>query len=320
MSYSTIPYPNRKIMNQETLTRQPFIGFISPDGIVIDFTSYGKKKHDDLGNPISNYFLKYISYVNGDDIHKQDFLSDIKPETKLMKLVEGYDELVYRGWFDGDEAFSSFNDILSSLRHDIKRYKNRNMSNDNGELSFLLAELYFFKDAYKDKDFFRTIGKVIRIPSREYIKNELRKKYDVDSLPRSIDRLINEEIIKYLMSYFKDICVLYLGFDSVETFQSNGEAIIIKNRERYFEESLVTPRIITTTRYNPNEVYFNCLIMDWVVHKLPRYTKGENGLYTPQSELFNYYETSREQEFKEEIEKIKKLVPLKDRFKYFIKP
>ena len=64
MSYSTIPYPNRKIMNQETFTRQPFIGFISPDGILIDFTSYGKKKHDDLGNPISNYFLKYISYVN----------------------------------------------------------------------------------------------------------------------------------------------------------------------------------------------------------------------------------------------------------------
>ncbi len=322
MAYHTIEYPGIRIMHEERIIRQPYVGFISPNGTLVDFNdSISNSRHDSKGNPLSNTFLKYISYVDGTDVHEEDSIKKYHPEKVIMKQVDGYKELIYRGWFGGYDGFDSFENILSNLEYEIKRLQKRVREghfcpSEVAELGFKYALLKFFVDAYKDKDFFRIIGRVIRIPSEDYIRERLREQYDPEWLKDYENKMISEEVEKYLMSYFKDICVMYLGHDSIETFQANGEPI----KRAQFTDTMLTPRIITSARYDIYERYFNCLIMEWVVHRIPRYSKDGNGIYHKQSELFNYYETSREREFKEEIEKIKKKVPLKDRFKYFIKP
>lgn len=326
MAYSTIPYPSRDILHQESITRQPYVGFVCPNGTLIDFDNpIGKNMHDATGNPLSNIFLKYISYVNGTEAHEQDFLKKYNPEIVTMKQVDGYDELIFRGWFGGHDGFQNFNHILSNLEYDINRLKriaNHMIFSPSqiGEFAFQFALLNFFKDAYQDKDFFRTIGRVIRIPNKEYIKASLREKHNPEWLNDYEEKLINAEVEKYLMSYFKDICVMYLGHDSVETFQPNGEQVIRMRYNGDPDDCIVVPRIITSARPDIHETYFNCLIMDWIVHRIPRFTKDNWGIYTQQSEMWDYYETSREREFKEEIVKIKKMVSLKDRPNYFIKP
>ena len=79
------------------------------------------------------------------------------------------------------------------------------------------------------------------------------------------------------------------------------------------------PRIITTSYNNINERFYNFLLMDWAIHKLPRYLWDEKEQkYIEEPVIRDFYQNDTEEIMKKEIASIKRLVPKKDRYKYFI--
>jgi hypothetical protein len=320
MSVDALEFYQKEIESKERWIRDPYVGFFSPMGILIDFnTLLGGKHHEEWRNPVSMAFLKYISYiVDSKDYHSEDLIKKYWPEKVEMKQVEGYDNLIYRGYFGGIDGYDSFQDITDTLQKDISKLDSKLFNGNIDEYDrFKLDLLLFFRNAYKDKDFFKIIGRIIKIGSSEAIYNKVKNQYAPEYFKENERQLITEETIGALMSYFKDICIMYLGYDSLETFKPNGKPIIVdRSNSHYF---LDNPRVITSSYFNIYERFFNYLIMDWDIHRVPRYVLDpKDGIYKKQSDLFEFHEGSRENEYKEEVEKIKKLVPIKDRYKYFL--
>lgn len=74
---------------------------------------------------------------------------------------------------------------------------------------------------------------------------------------------------------------------------------------------------IKTTRLNPNEFYFNYKIMDYNI--VQRTTIKFDEKSQTFKEIYSYHMESRDdKKYAEEIDLIKKLVPYKDRPKYFL--
>lgn len=179
--------------------------------------------------------------------------------------------------------------------------------------------LLFFKNAYKDKKFFDSIQRKISIENPDIVKKRLKYEYkNCNFSDMRLDSTYRDYLKKELLSHLKDICVQYLGYDSLERFKPNGAELKIPYwYEDYDFDFSDFPRIITSSYPNVNERYYNYLIMGWAVHKLPRYYYNEQtGLYEKND--FNIlYQSESEQKLELEINSIKKLVPLKERKKYF---
>lgn len=169
--------------------------------------------------------------------------------------------------------------------------------------------------------FFEAIDREIKIDNPEYIFNKFYKGYEKDMYcaDRMVDIYIKEIILK---DHFKDICVQYLGYDSLERFSPNGRRIKVPHREWLITKGPTnfqkTPRIITSSAPNPKERFYNYLLMDWDVHILPRYMFNEQtGMYEKEPEYLGFHYSDKEEILAKEIASIKKLVPLEDRPKYF---
>ncbi len=108
----------------------------------------------------------------------------------------------------------------------------------------------------------------------------------------------NEEILKWynLISQTAiDIAVLYSGLDKIET---------------------TAKKSITTIKHNVYETYFNYMLMDFKINRLSKilYNSNEENFYW----YYNDFLLKTEQEYKDEIELIRKKVPLDQRYKYFL--
>lgn len=88
----TIEFSNmeRAIVGCETYDHKPFIGYIAPNGDLIDFTKmFGESGHDGWDNLISNTFLKYISYIV-----KNTSIKKLKEEKAKKEIIERYKYLI----------------------------------------------------------------------------------------------------------------------------------------------------------------------------------------------------------------------------------
>lgn len=187
------------------------------------------------------------------------------------------------------------------------------------DTKFMYQLLLFFRNAYKNKRFFESIQRKITIENPDVAKNRIKYYYRECHLSDyRLDSIYEDELKHELLSHFKDICVQYLGYDSLERFQPNGTLIKIPLYGDYEKfDFLANPRVITSSYPNTNERYFNYLVMNWTVHKLPRYYYNEKtGIYE-KSDFSLFYQNETEQKLEKEIQSIKKLVPLKERYKYF---
>ena len=154
----------------------------------------------------------------------------------------------------------------------------------------------------------------------EYI--EQQKKYG-DYFFRDYKGEYGKYICKMIISdHFKDICVQYLGYDSLERFSPNGNIIKPHMREYILNDGPTnfqkTPRIITTSSPTPNERFYNYLLMNWDLHIIPRYIfNEEKGVYEEEPEYMNYHSNTKEENYQKEIKSIRKSIRLEDRYKYF---
>ena len=185
---------------------------------------------------------------------------------------------IKHGYYNTKDNYSKF---LSNLCRQIDRI---DRTTELGEFEYNL--LMFFERAYGNNDFFNTISRSINI-----VDNDI-------------------SIKKVLLTNLKDICIQYLGYDSVERFDSGGKKINIGN-------GILKPRLISTAYPNATERYYNYLLMEWELQRFPRYLYNpEKGIYELDEEIA-FYENSYEEELDEEIKSIRKLIPLEERYSYF---
>lgn len=306
----TVDFINHEfqITQTEQYNHEPYIGYIDPNGNLIDFNNpFGESGHDGWVNIVTNAFLQFVSYI----IKESDNNSN--------KNYSGVEESVIRGMGAYlNENYEDFDKFLDNLEFFLK-YR----PSDDSIREFQYQLFLFFKKAYANRTFFETIGKTIEVTSEKdyYIQANNLTEYDDPERKYYINNLEQE-----LMQYFKDIVVSYLGYDSIERFQPNGQLLKIPSDTRDFHSFYKphssyfyhTPRIITTSSSNINERFFNHLIMDWSIHKIPKYNWNEQSLkFELEPDYREYYANEKEEILGKEIQAIKRLVPLKNRHKYF---
>ncbi len=329
----TIEFKEEQIFKREQRQRETYIGYFAPDGKLIDYNILlCGEGHGDWANPVSWAFLSWISYIIKDTSIEELKKWKIDNNIIINNQYLGIDELVKRGYgIDYDFNYETIEQFLETLNDRITHIEDlynaaKKYSTDefvynydyfvDDYKKFEYKLLLFFRNAYKNGKFFESIQRKITIENPKVVQNRLKQLYS-EYHYMEIEQVYREYLIRELLSYFKDICVQYLGYDSIERFKPDGSKI--KNPyEDYEFNFLANPRVITSSYLNINERYYNYLLMNWEVHRLPRYNYNEKtGIYEKESTFLNYYQSENEQKLEQEIESIKRLVPIKERYKYF---
>lgn len=318
----TTEFKEDQIASREKWTREPYIGYFSPNGKLVDYNILlGENCHDSWQNPVSWAFLSWVSYIVSETSIEELKKWAISERSIANNKYSGLAELVVRGYgINYDFNYESFDEFLGKLYHRINEIEN--CLHKYGRLDeyteFEYKLLLFFRNAYNDKKFFDTIQRKIVIENPSIVKEKIKHEYGNFHLPAHIlDSMYHKHLQKELLSYMKDICVQYLGYDSLERFSPNGRELKIPYWPERYNFELLSPRTITSSYPNINERYYNYLLMDWTVKQLPRYYYNEHTRIYEKSDFNILYQSETEEKLEQEIKSIKKLVPLKERKQYF---
>ena len=321
----TLEFAISQIKANEYYSEKPFTGYISPEGKLIEYGNvleYDYGGHDNWINPASMLFLNFVSYAIRDTSSKNIRKSYSVPDYFVnYNSYPGIDEIVKRGirddlHFERDSYDEFYNRINTYIDEELRiRMKRGKSDNEYADLMFDL--LLFFKNAYKNNLFFDSIGRKFYVDKIDKLVADIKKSGRLISMFLTEEYWYEKYLKEELISHIKDIYVQYLGYDSIERYMPNG--MLVKLYGNYTDEELIrTPRIITSSANNPNERFYNYLLMNWAVHILPRYRfNEETGLYEKEQEYLDYHYSEKEDIYAKEIDSIKRLVPIDERYKYF---
>ena len=262
--------------------------------------------------------------MKGSDPDDLKFSWDEDNHTYKNNKTEGYDEIIKRG-FEYFHTYNirSYHDFLSEVATYYK--SRRKIIKDHIKSTYPFWDMHvyetlqndlmeFFNTIYQTEDFFQALGFTPQVECFEdYIethKKEMeqeRKKYSWKENYSNLDFYEDYQIIQ-LMSYFKDIMVMYLGYDSIE------------RRLTLDSSSFTKYKSITTSCTNPNEKFYNWLLMDWNVQRIPRMMWNEQEKrFIRENPILPYYQTEKEEILGKEIQSIQKEIPKQYRKEYFRK-
>ena len=324
----------------ESSYRGPFLGYINPRGQIIDYSILiGEPGHDNWRNPVTPYFLTFISYVVlGDKVERYKNKAS-KYKNKNMEEVakmyeedyeknkyEGFDDSVLRGPTECRTNKYYYDAFIKLLNEAAKNIHNQRLDIaksriSNNEWNLLKYDLMnFFEKCYSKKDFFYSFGRIVKVHCFETYC-EMYKEFLVDcDYYEKWDYYENYCVIT-LMSYFKDILVQYLGYDSIERALPVDDLNIFNNLFYVSHGYTEAPyKVIFTSCTNPNERFYNWLLMDWIVQRVPKmiWNEGEQR-FVQESALMDYYQTEKEIILGKEIQSIRRKVPKQYREEYFRK-
>lgn len=327
----SIEYKEDEILNIENMRNgKPLIGYINPSGQILDFSMLlGHYGHDNWCNPSTPYFLAFVSFVIKNYKISEFFEYEWDKEKIFYKnnLYDGYDDVVKRGVeYAKDENEDTYDNFIEKLNNyiafqrerSIRRFKSHRDYTDDEYETLNNDLMKFFQKAYSNKDFFGSLGRTLFVEKRD----KVFEKYNIDenTFFDNGDEFYYDYLTVQLMSYFKDICVQYLGYDSIERAWPIGDVNIYNN---IYEESngyilSDNPRIIVSSQKNINDRFYNWLLMDWTVQQVPKKIWDENRKkFIDENYIFDYVHREKEEILGKEIESIKRLVKKEDRYKYF---
>ena len=323
-----LEFKYEEIKEKELKFKRPYAGYFTPNGDLIDYvTELGGSTHNSWTNPVSLLYLKYISYIiTGEtkDGKYAKYLEEYNKEKLDEMKYEGLDELVFRGansYYSG--KISPFNEFYQELLTNLNRCEERIKKNESFSYDHFSRDLLkFFSLAYKNDNYIKTTGKLTRVDNQDDLENKIKEEYNFkDSDKYYINRYLERKVNKELLSGFKDTCVQYMGYDSLERYGPKGDILVIPKTSEEYDSFFYNNRRVITSSYNDvYERYFNYLLMDWEIYKVPRFIYNEKTeMFEKEEYSFNSYREEKEEEEKEEIKSIKKLVPPHERHKYFIR-
>lgn len=326
-----IEYKEDEILKKEKWNyNKPLIGYINPYGQILDYSMLiGPYGHDNWRNPATPIFLSFVSFVVKN--YKVDnFLNFDKEETLYKKnKYEGFDDVVKRGiGYDYYANHDTYDEFLQQLNNSVNEEEeilkttieyggSLRSCNVYKILSYDLVKL--FEKLYSNGDFFESLGRVIYAENQEEVLNKYNM--NITSNIHERDKFYHNYLIVQLMSYMKDICVQYLGYDSIERAWRIGDLNRVNNiytASNGYKYSN-NPRIIVTSEKNINERFYNWLLMDWTIQQIPKKIwDDKNKKFIDEYYIFNYTYNEKEEILGKEIESIKRLVKKEDRYKYFL--
>ncbi len=329
----TLEYKENYIIKRENWNNGPLIGYINPSGKIIDFSVLiGEYGHDNWRNPVTPVFLKYISYIirgkNIEDLKKY-------PNNNWYELnkYDGIEDVVKRGYDSYNLNNESYDIFLKRLTEEFTEkdnYIRSLISKWNYPIDKINKYEFFQRDIlnlylklYSKRDFFDSLGRKIYVDNMSSVCEKYKWLFNADNFNNSFKELEfyeNDYLIVELMQYFKDICVQYLGYDSIERAWPIGDLNIVNNvhwRSNGYTFSK-DPRIIVTSERNVNERFYNWLLMEWTIQQIPKKIWDEkNKKFVDENYIFDYVHSDNEEILGKEIESIKRLVKKEDRYKYF---
>lgn len=231
----------------------PFVGYINPGEQLIDYsTLIGEQTHYSTKNPASMMFLRFVSYVIKDfNPEELKFFWDQDEHIYKNNKTNGFDNVIKRG-FDYFDYFNqcSYDEFLKELNesYELKQKYIKEHSFSSIPVYDRLQNdlMYFFHNAYQNENFFKSIGTTLKVDSFDnYVKSHKKEIENNKKLYSWLSNyserdFYNEYQIAQLMSYFKDIMVMYLGYDSIE------------RRLRLNPKKSKRFKVITTSCLNPN--------------------------------------------------------------------
>ena len=151
-----------------------------------------------------------------------------------------------------------------------------------------IIDLYkFYNNCYKNEYFSNAYGRNFKILGEiDYSENALRLDHEYKYIFYLEDAMLN---------FIKETFIMYLGYHSIERVK----------------------KTITTSELNIYETFYNYLLNDFTIFKMPKMMYDEKEKKYIRYPVDHYYLSSKEQILKQEIDSIKKMVKLNDRYKYY---
>ncbi len=332
----TLPFNENIINSQEFNTfnfnHPNFIGFLNRYGEIIDYSKpFGLGGHNI--NPSTELVLHYFPMLNGYFISN---LAQDKEHTILFRNILK-EELIK------DSQIKYTHNRYTSLDKDLLLFFYRCYSNDTFEkglgkkIDVLFSNEYFEKYCKYNK---------IYIPTKEdltsdYIKHN-QYKIKLDYLFYKLQLLIKNEynsrlsIEEYFNKYCKSKDKYYPKNNELTTDFLEKRDWYLSIDYNYYLSSLVidwfktiliqylhyhyVSRIgldIYTSSFTPNETFYNYKLYGYNIYSLPKMIWNEDKKQYEEIKQNDFFTKEREQILNDEIESIKRKVPLQERKKYF---
>lgn len=288
----TIDFYGKEIGDYERFHAKPYTGYFTPNGKLVDFNTDLGGSHGNLANIVSWTFL---FWVKNSPAFKDVGLKNVK----MMASIDMETGVIR----DANVPIKEFNEKanLLKLQRDL---------------------LLFLSVAEKNPEFVSWIKECIHpedLP--EYIRKNKALPFDTGESIYEIERVFGRKNTRTLLLRLKDICTRYLGYDSIEQVDTEGKYLKVPELIRFFPEDYpVTsrPRKITTPNNSIHKRFFNYLLMDWKIDKVSRMIYNDLRNEFEEEPRDYSYQSDSDESYEKEIVAIKKMVPLKDREKYFI--
>ena len=171
-------------------------------------------------------------------------------------------------------------DNLDNLKKMFRYYISHGIYHEEDSIQIKLYE--FFYNCYQNELFSVGYGKDVIFHDRADFEDYTRREY-------------NRYVDWKMLDLLKETFIQYLGLHAVER----------------------TEKTITTSNRNIYETFYNYLLNDYTIYKLPNMIYDEKLKKYVEYDGDNYFLSSKEQKLKMEINSIKRLVKKEDRYKYY---
>lgn len=266
-----------------------FIGYLNPYGEVLDYSRpFGMGGHDD--NRLTTYFEAYFRMPTNDPwIQQCEGKNVINLESErwyaqdrrtfFKERVEHHADLA-RKYGVTDDPYARFQDDLDLFFY--RCYQADTFMDGFGQNCMSLNKSEFYHLCCKKRELYQ---KRFGETEEEYSKR--------------VKRFLEEDYdwyLKHLMlDWYKTVIVQYMHYHLVERCQKG----------------------ITTCSLKPYETFYIYLLNDFVIHQIPCMIYDNNRKMHILYQQNPFLIPDSESRLKEEIQAIKKLVPLSERFKYY---
>lgn len=184
-----------------------------------------------------------------------------------------------------NEIDGRLKNIISDIKYDFKYGRNPS--------KFLLMKydlLLFFRNCYLRGNFDQGFGQKVRFMNMAEFYDKVFQYMEQKSFNFQYDLYKTKELLGLL----KQVFVCYMGYHSVERI----------------------PRTITTSETKIYETFWNYLLHEFNIVQLPRMIFDPNKKIYIERPINEFFIPDSELRLKAELQSVKKLVPLDERYKY----
>lgn len=141
-------------------------------------------------------------------------------------------------------------------------------------------------------------------------------------------KIVGESLVDITGYKNKDVFGVIVGQEPIIEVADTYLSLTLKNKNDFLVQVVGFDKIetqlnkvITTSKLNINETFFNYLLMEWKIYQLPRYVIDQDNKKLKEINNFDYSianNSGLEREMDKEIQLVKKLIPISKRPNYFI--